>query len=267
MRSPSTLPADIPLTDQGEGPAERGAWSARTLEPTNLFWFSMLAASALGTNLGDFWADALSLGLWPAFATMALLALVAIGCDLRFGCRTEFFYWIAIVVLRAAATNIADFLTHEHAIDFLLVAALFGAASLAAAYFAMREYRDARSPVINPRYWGTMFLAGIFGTVFGDYVSGAIGVVGSAASLSLALVVVIWLRHAFFAASMVAYWCVIMAERSAGTPIGDSAQGDDGLNLGLPVSMACMSALLLAGLFARARLQKTSAVRKVATAA
>ena len=118
---------------------------------------------------------------------------------------------------------------------------VFGAASLAAAYFAMREYRDARSPVINPRYWGTMFLAGIFGTVFGDYVSGAIGVVGSAASLSLALVVVIWLRHAFFVASMVAYWCVIMAERSAGTPIGDFAQGDDGLNLGLPISMACMS--------------------------
>lgn len=241
------------MSGQEKQHAARGAWPARTLRPTASFWFSMLAASALGTNLGDFWADALALGLWPAFAAMAALSLAAIACDLRFGRGAEVFFWIAIVVLRAAATNIADFLTHELAVGFLPAMAVVATATLALAPFATRESSRSVSPAIDPLYWATMFMAGIFGTLGGDFVSHAIGVSGSAGVLCLALLAGLAVRQTLFSTSLVGYWCAVMAERCAGTPVGDAAQGRHGLGLGLPVSMALMGAALLVGLVIRAR--------------
>lgn len=252
MNLPPATPSGSSWSYDGPTPSARGFWSARTLAPTAPFWFAMLAASALGTNLGDFWADALALGLWSAFATMMAVCLVAIACDLRFGRQTEIFYWAAIVLLRAAATNIADFLTHEHGVDMLFVTAAFGAATVALALVAPRNADRSDSPAIDPLYWAIMLLAGIFGTVGGDFVSATIGVFGAAVLLILALMGAIWARRAFLANSLAAYWLVIMAERAAGTPIGDAAQGADGLGFGLPVSMACMFAILLAGLSIRA---------------
>lgn len=256
MSSPPATPSDLSSRQDSDRQGARRSWSARRLEPTTTFWLAMLAASALGTNLGDFWADALSLGLWPAFASMATLCLVAIAGDLRFGRETEIFYWMAIVLLRAAATNIADFLTHEHGVDLLLVTASFGAVTIGLALIAPRASDPSRSPPIDPFYWGMMLLAGIFGTAGGDFVSGMMGVFGAAALLTMALLAMIWGWRASFGASLAAYWLVIMAERAAGTPIGDAAQGADGLGLGLPVSMACLFALLLAGLLIRARLHR-----------
>ena len=76
----------------------------------------MFAASAFGTNLGDFWADGLALGQLGSFASLASVCAVAVWGDSRAGGRTEVFYWIAIMALRAAATNLADFLTHDLAV-------------------------------------------------------------------------------------------------------------------------------------------------------
>src|ERR1700760_4955234 len=87
------------------------AWpAARALAPTARFWLAMYAASALGTNLRDYWADALSLGLAASFASLAVISAVLLLADRRFGATTEVFFWVAIVILRASATNVGDFL-------------------------------------------------------------------------------------------------------------------------------------------------------------
>ncbi|HYA74109.1 MAG TPA: hypothetical protein VEF36_13235 [Roseiarcus sp.] len=230
--------------------------SVRTIEPTASFWFSMLAASALGTNLGDYWTDELSLGLGAAFILMAVISVAAMASDRRLSRRTEVFYWIAIVTLRAAATNIADFLTHEHAISFLLVASAFGVVAIVAATTTLRGGERSGSPNIDGRYWATMFFAGMFGTAGGDLTSLTIGLQSAAALLGFVLLAVLAARYAFARKSILAYWFVILAERATGTPVGDFLQGDDGLRLGLPVSMACTGALLLAGLLAHRHYSK-----------
>src|ERR1700761_3230645 len=84
---------------------------ARVFEPTAPFWFAMYAAGALGTNLGDYWADAL--GMAASFVSLAVISALLIAADRRFGARSELCFWVAIVVFRAMATNVGDFLTDD----------------------------------------------------------------------------------------------------------------------------------------------------------
>lgn len=259
MNSELATPAKSVTDGASDAPSARAvdrAGAARRIEPTASFWFAMFAASALGTNLGDFWSDALSLGLGAAFISMAGISAVAIAGDRWFPRRTEFFYWAAIVTLRAAATNIADFLTHERAISYALVAAIFGVATVGAAFVTSRGADEGSSTRIDGGYWATMFLAGIFGTVGGDLTTLTIGVESAAALLVVVLLAVLAVRTAFVPKWIFGYWFVIMAERAAGTPVGDSLQGDDGVGLGLPVSMACFAALLAAGVVVHTLLAK-----------
>ncbi len=86
----------------------------------------MFAASALGTNLGDFWADTLSLGLLTSFASLAVISAALITGDLRFGRSTESFFWLAIVFLRAMATNVGDFLTDDLGVSRLVSTLILG---------------------------------------------------------------------------------------------------------------------------------------------
>ena len=44
---------------------------ARALQPTIAYWLAMYAASVLGADVGDYWSDALGLGLGVSFASLA----------------------------------------------------------------------------------------------------------------------------------------------------------------------------------------------------
>ncbi len=82
----------------------------------------------------------------------------------------------------------------------------------------------------------------------GNTISSALRVAALIA-LGLALIVVIFVRGALAATSMVGYWCVVLAERAAGTPAGDWFASRRGLGLGLPVALLCTGAALVAALW------------------
>ncbi len=64
----------------------------------------------LGTALGDFCADDLGLGAGPA-ALMNLGILAAVlGLGLRASLRVKAAYWLAVVAVRTAGTNVGDLL-------------------------------------------------------------------------------------------------------------------------------------------------------------
>ena len=205
---------------------------ARALQPTIAYWFAMYAASALGTNLGDYGSDGLGLGLSASFASLAAISLVLIALDRAVATRTEVVFWIAIVVLRAMATNVGDFLYHDLGLSRLLTAPALGALTLAAGYLTL----GTNSPRVDARYWLAMALGGAFGTVAGDLASHTIGLPLATGVLALALVGAVAVRPA--AAGIMSYWAVVLVERAAGTPAGDWLAEDRGLGLGLPVAMA-----------------------------
>ena len=225
----------------------------RALTPTWLFWFAMLAASALGTNLGDLVAEVLGLGKTGSFVALALISAAAIFADSRLGARSEAGYWLAIVALRAAATNVGDFLTHEGKLSYLVVSIVLGFATLAAGYFCRVGRGANASPDIDARYWGAMLIAGVFGTVCGDMIAHSLGLLLANLILVPLTIAMILARAQFAAASVLGYWAIVLAERCAGTVVGDGLDSRHGLHLGLPVASVITCALLLAGLAMRQR--------------
>jgi uncharacterized membrane-anchored protein len=225
----------------------------RALQTGPLFWLAMLAASALGTNLGDVFAGRLGLPGAVGFGLLVASSVLAITGDWKAGRRTELYYWTAIVVLRGAATNVADFLTEDLRLGFAPVMAVLAVATLlAGARTRAGAGTRVASPVIDGWYWTAMLVAGVFGTVGGDLVNHSVGLFASAGLLTALLLAVLAVRGQWFPAAMMAYWVVVLAERCAGTPIGDGLASRRGVGLGLPVATACTAALFGAALAWRA---------------
>ncbi len=211
------------------------------------FWLAMFTASVLGTNLGDLGVDTLSLGRWVSFALLAVICALAIGADSRFGQRTNAYFWIGIVGLRAAATNVADALTHDFGFGYGVTAFSLAVLALVAGCLTRPSPIGGGSPRIDRRYWIAMLIAGVFGTVSGDMASHQFGLYAAAGMLTAALLLVLVIRHRAFPAAILGYWCAVLLERCAATPVGDSLASRHALGLGLNLATACStSGFLLA---------------------
>jgi uncharacterized membrane-anchored protein len=220
------------------------------------YWFALCIASILGANLGDFVAKILHLGHYYGLAPLALLFCVVIWQERRASLKTEAYYWIAILILRTMATNLADLTKHELGLDpalvmpallALLIAAI--AADMISAKRLEADLASARAvglPVTGNYYWATMLIAGTLGTVIGDYVADVIGLGAGWGTIALGAVVLLLLlpRLAIDLTHPLFYWLTVVAIRAAGTTAGDFSAQRHGLDLGLPISTAIFVVLL-----------------------
>jgi uncharacterized membrane-anchored protein len=225
----------------------------RAMDVTYGYWFAMLAASALGTNLGDLWAGSLFRGRLDSLAFLLSACMVAIWYDRRRAARSEVGYWVAIVAMRAAATNLADIITHDLAMNYVLASVLLAATTLMAARFTRPDPVRGGSPLVDSAYWIAMFIAGLFGTVAGDFIHHSIGLYAASGLLCLALVLLIGARDVTASSSMALYWAIVMAERCAGTALGDALASRRAIGLGDLVASCCTAAVTFAALWLRAQ--------------
>ena len=107
-------------------------FNVRAVPPTTPFWIAMYVASGLGTNLGDLYAQYLALGLVASFLLTMIVSAILIYADLKNGAKTETFFWTGIVIFRAGATNIGDFITHNLHVNYALASLVLAAATIAA---------------------------------------------------------------------------------------------------------------------------------------
>jgi uncharacterized membrane-anchored protein len=220
----------------------------------------MLAASALGTNLGDLWAGSLFPGLLTSLAALLLVCVAAVVFDRIAGARSEVGYWVAIIAMRAAATNLADFMTHDLALGYVTASVLLACLTLAAARFTHPDMTRGGSPKVDAAYWIAMFIAGLFGTVAGDLIHHTIGLYAASAILCVVLAGSIVARDMFAPLSVVLYWAIVMAERCAGTAVGDMLASRRAIALGVPLASVSTIALVLFSLWLRARLERRPAM-------
>ncbi len=206
------------------------------------YWTALVLASVLGTNTGDFAAHDLGLGHVGGLLPLAGLFVVILLAERRTRVSTEAFYWAAILTLRTAATNLADFADHDLHLAPLLVLALL-ALTLAALVLTdrtafSRSGGGGEGPAVDARYWATMLTAGVFGTALGDYLADDLGLApGLAALLTLPVAAaIIGLRRRAWWRAKAAYWVTVLAVRTAGTNGGDWLASRDGLGLGLAVA-------------------------------
>jgi uncharacterized membrane-anchored protein len=187
------------------------------------FWIALSLASILGCNTGDFYARFFGhIDGLPILIAAFFLTLLA---EQRNGGDTKAFYWFAIIIVRTAATNLADFFAH----GIGLVPALGALAALMLLAMALgRRLRGAPTgaqglPVIDGPYWFTMLMAGTLGTALGDFMSDktGLGVGGASLVLSALVAVLVAVRTSRAIAVPLSYWLMVVAIRTAGTAVGD----------------------------------------------
>jgi uncharacterized membrane-anchored protein len=180
--------------------------------------------------MGDFFAHNIGLGHVAGLPFLAVGFALVMTIERFDQTAHETYYWLAIVLVRTAATNLADFFAGDLRIARLLVMPILAvvlALVIAVAWKTRWKLlsADPKAAVLraDAPYWLGMLLAGTLGTVMGDYVShnlqlgDAIGAIVLTAILAAMFALgskgLIW--------SLPFYWATIVMVRAAGTDLGD----------------------------------------------
>jgi len=219
------------------------------------YWTAISLASVAGCNLGDFVSLYLHLGHWLGLPPLALLCAGLVIGERRSGKGGEIWYWSTIIVLRTAATNVADLATHTFQLSYpLVIAGLELIQVLVILRVAPRPALVAGEvtarPVADLWYWASMLTAGTLGTAIGDGVAEDFKLGTGVATLVLGaiLAVVLMLGRGSGWATKAQYWFAIVAVRAAGTTAGDFLAFKGGAALGLLLSTGGALAIFIATL-------------------
>ena len=216
------------------------------------YWAAIVAASMCGANMGDFASRNLHLGHTRGLLPLLALFLLILWFERRAVRAWVGYYWLAIIVIRTAATNLADLATSDLKLGFIAVqsglTALLVAILLAAVRTQPAPAKDpARTlPATDLPYWLAMLTAGTLGTALGDGTADTLGLALGSIVLAAAFALVLLLSVRLGHMSTPWYWLTIVAARTVGTTLGDYLASRRGLALGLPISLACTGSLLLA---------------------
>jgi uncharacterized membrane-anchored protein len=218
--------------------------------PGARYWTALCLASIFGANIGDLFARNMGLGHVAGLPFLAIALAIIIIAERFDRSQHEGYYWIAIIIVRTAATNFADFAAGDLKLPRVWVMAALTVLLIAALWltwqFAWRRLADKAANVLRADlgYWICMFIAGTLGTVIGDFCS-HLGLDDAGAAIALSPIVVVlllvgWrgpLRRLPF------YWLTVVAIRAAGTAVGDFVSGRN--MLGLPISTAVTGILFV----------------------
>jgi uncharacterized membrane-anchored protein len=233
------------------------------MSPKNLptinarYWAAILAASMCGANTGDFASRVLGLGHTRGLLPLAAIFLVIVVAERYSKITTQAYYWLAIIVLRTGATNLADLGTHDLKLGYGLCMGV-----LAALMVGMLLLDHARGvqpigrpgpdghwhslPATDTSYWITMLAAGTLGTAAGDFIADETPLgLGYGSVVLVGVLLVVWfVSDSLGGMAKPWYWLTVVAARTAGTTLGDFLASRRGLGLGLTVSTICTALLL-----------------------
>jgi uncharacterized membrane-anchored protein len=209
------------------------------------YWVALCLASIFGANSGDFFAHDIGLGHVAGLPFLAIALAAVLLVERIDKSAHQIHYWTAIVIVRTAATNFADFFSVDLRLAKIWVMLALAVVLLLAVWASWRFIwspreagRDASAPLLRADvpYWFAMFTAGTLGTVLGDYCSHDWHLGNGEASIVLSAVLLVL----FVAArgrllwSLPFYWTTIVMIRAAGTTVGDFFAARN--MLGLPLS-------------------------------
>jgi uncharacterized membrane-anchored protein len=190
-----------------------------------VYWAALILASIFGANAGDFLAGVLHLGHLRGIPFLAV-ALVAVFLIERASRRASaLYYWAAIIIIRASATNIGDAF-RDFGIGFAWSVPTVLLVMIAAIVVWQRVGRPVTAqgvPSADGFYWTVMFLAGVLGTLVGDAVSFPLhfGNLGATFALGLPLAMLLLIGRNGLLSRVGYYWTTVVLIRSAGTAAGD----------------------------------------------
>jgi uncharacterized membrane-anchored protein len=212
------------------------------------YWIALCLASIFGANMGDFFAHNLGLGHVAGLPFLAIAFALVFVLERFDRTAHEAFYWLAIVVVRTAATNLADFFAGDLRLPrpwvmagLAAVLALSVAAAWQLSWRDAADKSDARGNLLRADYgyWLAMLIAGTLGTVMGDFFSHDLHLGNAAASIVLSALLapflVLGARQLLW--SLPLYWTTIVMVRAAGTTVGDLLAARNALGLALSTAV------------------------------
>ncbi len=206
------------------------------------YWAVLCFASMLGANLGDVLSRELGLGYWRGLPMLAAL-FASLVFAARSAPRATAWYWLLIVTVRGAATNLADWQAlNEDQPPTLRFAAAFPAIivvwSVLLASLALRDSRrvqDQTRTNTDLWFWATMLAAGTLGTAVGDWLAflSGLGLLSATVLTTATLVIALAARAR---GQALAFWMLVLTIRTWGTNVGDLLADWVGLWLGFSVT-------------------------------
>jgi uncharacterized membrane-anchored protein len=214
------------------------------------YWVALGVASVAGANSGDLVAEYLGIGHVRGLPVLGLALAVILLVERHDRAIHTSWYWLAVVVIRMAATNLADFLTVDLHLGRPLTLAGLGVllfaifpmarseARLLMASVLMARPRKGARPMTDAGYWSALIVASTLGSVLGDWCT--IGLDLGSARSSLLLVILaataFMLQITGWISRLRLYWITIVLLLAAGTTIADLMARDPNLKLGLPLA-------------------------------
>lgn len=205
-----------------------------------LYWASLILASIFGANTGDFLSDALGLGHIAGLPFLAILFALVILME-KFDHWTHMaYFWTAIIIIRTSATNIGD-IAHDWSLKAPLVLAGLAVVLLGTIFIWQKSAARGDSPAAEgsrpfstvPVYWFAMLLAGIMGTVLGDYFSFGLklGTLKAAFILGVPMALALYCGGRRLRTQLFYYFLTVVLIRAAGTAAGDYLARNIGLGV------------------------------------
>jgi uncharacterized membrane-anchored protein len=240
------------------GPSPRAMPQSTPMRAENVpalgirYWVVISLASIAGCNLGDFVSLYLHLDHLLGLLPLALILAILLTGAQRASLRGEGWYWAIILIVRTAATNLADLATHTMGLSYpWTIAALEAILVFAVLPVRPRLMVDGDlygRPYVDAWYWGAMLTAGTLGTAVGDCVAEEFNFGTGTGTLILSAILIAILVTGFRSrwSSKTIYWLAVVAVRSAGTTAGDHLAFKDGFHLGLLTSTALSCGVFVA---------------------
>lgn len=232
------------------------------------YWAGITMASVFGTNTGDVFAFRSGLGILGGIPILAAVVAIAYFLERRDNTKHEAWYWLAIILIRTGATNIADYVCGRRflGVNRWLFSAVLAVFITVMVVFQHRKVTKPGIPDTDANYWITMLAAGVFGTAAGDAVLGVLGgpagMGGVYASLILGGILAVLLLFGRGGRIQMLYytWLTICVARTAGTAIADMLAENEKLNIGL-INSTILTGIVFVGVLVlwRSRPQQPAA--------
>jgi uncharacterized membrane-anchored protein len=222
-------------------------------EVTLIFWVIKILSTTVGETGADYLAVHAGLGIVFTDALTALLLAAALSIQLRAGRYVPWVYWLSVLLLSVAGTQITDALTDKLGISLYLSCAVFAVALAAvfSTWYHSERTLSIHSIVTRKRelfYWSAILITFALGTAAGDLATEALGLGFQVGVLVFGLAIAaIYLAFRCGANSVLAFWLAYILTRPLGASLGDllsQAPEYGGIGLGTVMTSAGFLAVI-----------------------
>lgn len=138
------------------------------------YWTAITLASICGCNLGDCLSFYAHWNHWIGLAPLTVIFAALVFGERHSARARQAWYWAVVIVLRAAATNLADLATHTFEWPYPRVILVLAVLQALVVWPVLPRLISAGTermgrPATSGWYWLSLLTAGTLGTAIGDW--------------------------------------------------------------------------------------------------